>query len=114
MSTEMNPAITSTSHSGCLPALVRLIWLFFGNFAILISTFLIAKNESSPIADIVFWLLVPALIAIRFFDITKFHGLTGDNQPATLKDWRSYSFILVGVAGLLYVVAKLVAMNRLM
>ncbi len=110
MATQPNSTDSSNKPSGCLPAFIRLLWFFFGNVALLAATFFIGKNEAGVIADIIFWLIVPALIAIRYIDITKFHGLTGENEPATLKDWKSYSIKLVGIAAVMYTVGKLMAM----
>jgi len=57
----------------------------------------------------IFWLIALALILARYVDIKFLKGETADNKPATLKHWRRYSVILLSAAGLLYLLAKILA-----
>jgi len=61
-----------------------------------------------------FWLIALGLILTRYVDIRYLKGETADNKPATLKHWRRYSVILVIAAGLLYLLAKIIAPSNLL
>ena len=96
------------SSSGCLSVLVRLTWIFGGSFLIYGAIF-IAQGKGPGLADTIFLLFTLGLILVRFVDIRYLKGETMDNHPATLKHWRRYSVIMLIVAGLLYLLAKIVA-----
>ncbi len=94
--------------SGCLSIVVRLTWIF-GVSLLVFGTIFIAQGNAPGLADMIFWLIALALILARFVDIRYLKGETTDNKPATLKHWRRYSAILLIAAGLLYLLAKIVA-----
>lgn len=96
------------SSSGCLSILVRLTWIFGASLLVFGAIFIIHGNAPG-LADIIFWLVALALILARYFDIRYLKGETADNKPATLKHWRRYSVILLIAAGLLYLLAKILA-----
>jgi hypothetical protein len=94
---------------GCLAALTRMAWLFFGIFAMWFCALFIAMRKAPGISDILFGILAVAVIIIRYIDIKVFRGETADNAPATLKDWRRYTIRLILMAGILYAAAKTAA-----
>lgn len=96
------------SAGGCLSIVVRLIWIFGASLLAFGAIFIIQGNAPG-LADIVFWLMAFGLILTRYVDIRCLHGETADNKPATLKHWRRYSAILLMAAGLLYLLAKILA-----
>lgn len=98
---------SSSSEAGCL---VRLFWMIFGNLILAICAVKIthADGRSTPVADIVFWATVVALIGARRIDIYRFSGLTATGKPATPSDWKRYSIILVVVAAAAWGVSHLV------
>ncbi len=96
------------SSSGCLSIVVRLTWIFGVSLLVFGAVFIIQGNAPG-LADIVFWLIALALILARYMDIRYLKGETADNKPATLKHWRQYSVILLIAAGLLYLLAKILA-----
>jgi hypothetical protein len=99
----------SESEGGCLPMLVRMIWIFLGNAALMFCAIYIAMRKAPVLADIIFFLLAIGLVGIRFIDIRVFKGETSENVPATLKDWRRYTIRILIVAGVLYIMAKIAA-----
>jgi len=83
------------SVTGCL---LRLSWMLFGSIAIVCAAVYIGLNTATlfSLADLVFWAVVAALVAIRYWDVARFHGLTAMGEPATMAHWRRYVAMLVG------------------
>lgn len=101
------------SSSGCLSIIVRLTWIFGVSLLIFGAIFIIQGNVPG-LADAIFWLITLGLILARYVDIRYLKGETAENKPATLKHWRRYSVILLLAAGLLYLLAKILAPLNLM
>ena len=91
-----------TEPIGCLPVVVRLLWLVVGNGALLLLSILIAQERTFSALDLAFWGSVVALILVRYIDITRLGGLTKDGEPASLRDWRRYILFLLLGAGALW------------
>lgn len=104
------PAGPEPGH-GCLPALVRLTWLF-GVIGLVFCALFIAQNERGLIADLALGLLTLVLIAARYADIRFLSGETMDNKPATMKQWRRYAALMIAVAAGLFILAKIIARNN--
>ena len=85
--------------------------MLFGNVAMLFSTVSISKHKDSVLsrADLIFWIVVAFLIAIRYIDITKMDGLTASEKPATITHWRWYVVYLAIFASVLWGIAHAVA-----
>lgn len=96
------------SSSGCLSIVVRLTWIFGVSLLVFGAIFIIQRNAPG-LPDTFFWLVALGLILARYVDIRYLKGETADNKPATLKHWRRYSLILLIGAGLLYILAKILA-----
>jgi|PlaIllAssembly_1097288.scaffolds.fasta_scaffold554312_1 cytochrome c biogenesis protein CcdA len=96
------------SSGGCLSIVVRLTWIF-GASLLVFGAIFIMQGNAPGLADMIFWLIAFALILARYVDIKYLKGETADNKPATLKHWRRYSVILLIAAGLLYLLAKILA-----
>jgi len=94
--------------TGCL---VRLCWMLFGNFALLVTTIIISKRDGFSLssADLAFWLIVLFLAGIRYIDITRLEGTTVTLKPASRSHWRQYTLYLGLFAFLLWIVAHTVA-----
>ncbi|MCE5275450.1 MAG: hypothetical protein LLG43_09960 [Deltaproteobacteria bacterium] len=90
---------------GCLALLVRITWMIFGNLVLILTAFSIALRKAGMVLDIVFWTAAAGLILVRYLDITVFGGFTKDFEPATLKDWRLYSLMLLAASGVLWLLA---------
>lgn len=101
------------SSSGCLSIVVRLTWIF-GASLLVFGAIFIAQGKAAGLADMIFWLIALALIVARYVDIRFLKGETADNKPATIKHWRRYSVILLSAAGLLYLLAKILAALNLL
>ena len=107
---QSQPTETSAQDrtGGCL---IRLCWFVLGNIALLITAKVISSHRNSFLswADLIFWLIVPAVIAVRYFDITRMGGRTVDGKPATMRHWRRYSVMFSAVCLLLWALAHVLA-----
>jgi len=94
--------------SGCL---TRLSWMIFGNAALAICIVQIASHTGGFLsaADAVFWGVIPALIWLRHFDITRMGGRTASGEPATLSHWKRYAVLLLAFALAAWAAAHAVA-----
>ena len=95
--------------TGCLPVVLRIIWMGLGNLALFISAALVAEGTVPVVMDIVFFAVAISLIVVRYVDITKFKGQTSDGEPATIAHWRRYSVVLALLAVGLWVLARVAA-----
>ena len=101
MSQQPKQGAPQAEATGCLPDVVRLLWLMVGNGALFFLTILIAQRRALSALDFAFWATVVGLILIRYIDITRLNGLTKDGEPASLRHWRRYVlFLLLVSAGL--------------
>ena len=93
---------------GCL---VRVAWMFLGNFALVILAALIASHSQRPFSpsDILFWSVVVLMIALRYVDIRYLKGSTATLQPATMAHWRRYAALVLGVSLFIWALAHLTA-----
>ncbi len=95
--------------------LLRVFWMFLGNSVLALSALLIMQKgmSFSPI-DILYWLIIPLLIAARYADISWFKGDTAYGEPASMTHWRQYAvkLLLIGAGvwfaahGAGYLIAK--------
>jgi hypothetical protein len=107
-STSVSEPVGSTPFSGCL---VRLFWMGIGNVALALCAVAILRHQGGFLsaADIVYWVLVPAMIVARFVDIRRFDGRTAAGAPASDVHWRRYLvFVIVGSSAL-WAIAHVVA-----
>ena len=81
------PETDRTPVAGCLS---RLFWMFGGLIVLIFLSFSIYNQHSFSIRDLGFWLLVLALVIIRYVDIRYLHGQTAEGEPATMTNWRRY------------------------
>lgn len=95
---------TYTQPAGCL---LRMFWMAAGNLALFLMVVLIVQRRGFSILDGVYWLIVAALIAARYVDITRFDGLTASAEPATRRDLGRYALGLVVAATAVWLVAHL-------
>ena len=99
-----SPANSSPSnpseYTGCLPVLLRLFWMGVGNFLLFALALVIGQSKDVLFSryDVLFAALVLLCILARYLDIAYFQGATADGEPATLRDWRRYSVVLVLVS----------------
>ncbi len=86
---------------------MRLLWMFVGNAALGISAIQIAKSHDGFLSlwDLVFWLIAPGLVALRYVDITRFKGTTAVGTPATLDHWKRYVKMLIPAAIVIWAAA---------
>jgi hypothetical protein len=90
---------------GCL---LRICWVLIGNVALLALAAVISRQPpwSFSIADGAFFLIVVALIGIRYLDITRFEGTTANNEPATRATWVRYSVGLILLAAVIWIAVQ--------
>ena len=87
--------------------LIRVFWLIAGPVALVgVAICLFRYGDGARAAlSAGFWTLVLLMIGLRYLDITRFHGTTADDQPASLKDWKRYSVKLLIVSAALWFAA---------
>ena len=87
----------NNSSLGCL---VRLAWMVFGNLILVLCLFGISQRpwRIFDFVDAIYLVTVAALVALRYVDIRYYAGTTSTGEPATLADWRAYSWRVVGLA----------------
>ncbi|MFZ5831085.1 MAG: hypothetical protein ACOY3P_13420 [Planctomycetota bacterium] len=85
----------------------RLFWMLLGNVLLILCALAIFQSaaRSLSVADVLYWLVVAALPAARYVDITRYGGKTSDGRPATLTDFRRYAVAVVPVALLIWLAA---------
>jgi hypothetical protein len=97
------------AQTGCLGLIVRVIWMLFGNAALVLLAVHIVRAGSFSAVDALFWLVVAVMVGVRYVDITWLGGLTAEGEPASLRHWRRYSASLLAAAAGLYVLAYTLA-----
>ena len=98
---EETPQVAYDRAEGCL---LRLFWMVGGNLALFALVVSIFNHDGFSLLDGAYWLVVAALVASRYFDITRFGGLTVHGTPATPADFRRYGTRLLFVAAGLWIV----------
>lgn len=98
-----------TEPTGCMPLILRLTWMAFGNIALFLCAGLVAKRTAPVVMDIAFFAIAIGLIVVRYLDITRFKGQTAEEKPATLARWRQYSVLLAIISFVLWAFARFVA-----
>jgi hypothetical protein len=100
------PPPKQTGQPGCLSIIARLIWVAGGNFVLLIlMAFIVQQKTAFSSLDVIFWVVVAALLFIRFADIRWLHGTGSESEPATMKDWARYARLLLLIAGGVWAIA---------
>jgi len=90
---EIEP-IQNAPLSGCL---TRLFWMLIGNAILLITLVQIFQSEKFGTLDIIYWLTVIIILAVRYIDIRYLDGKTIDDQPATISHWYRYAVDLIAL-----------------
>lgn len=89
-----------------LSIVIRLCWMYFGPTTLLFLAIGSAFKNSNKIINtshIVFWIVVIAIIAIRYIDIRYFNGETKDFEPSTMLHLKKYSIGLPIYAALTWI-----------
>ena len=98
-SKDVSPKPPEAEPAGCLSIIARLIWIAGGNFVLLILLAFIVQKRTFSSLDVAFWIVVVALLFIRFADIKWLHGTGTESQPATMSDFGRYAALLLILAG---------------
>jgi hypothetical protein len=108
MVTNPQQNYSPNEKSSALARMIRLTWTTLGNFLLFIILILIiaGSQEVRSVLNFVYCAVVAGLILIRYIDIKVFSGHTADNEPATLKDWLTYSAGLILMAGFFWIIAQ--------
>ena len=90
-----------------LGAVARLYWMLLGNAGLSLLAFRIAQRgpERTWITDVAFWTVVASVVLVRYLDIVRLGGTTASGDPASLGDWRGYSWRLLLIALAVWIVA---------
>lgn len=89
--------------AGCIP---RLVWMGFGNIALVLAVLSIDEHAGWSIADLAFWLLIGLLIGARYIDIARFQGTRIHGEPATTAHFKRYLMFLLLAGAALFAVAR--------
>ena len=107
MATDRTEHAARSEYQNPAGCLARLVWMGFGNIALVMSALLVFKSSGSSIADLAFWLTVGLLTGARYVDIVRYQGLTVEGEPATTAHFRRYTLMLVLVSAVLWTAARL-------
>lgn len=90
------PEAPSPKQSGVCGCLARVFWMLLGNVALVFCAVFIARGTAGFLsaADIVFWIAVAAMLAVRYVDIARLGGSTVTGKPAELRDWPRYAGVV--------------------
>jgi hypothetical protein len=61
--------------------------------------------------DVMYWVVVGALIALRYIDVTRFKGRTLAGEPATLRNVVRYATGLLGTSAVAWTLAQSVEIS---
>ena len=68
-----------------------------------------SPKGSLGLKDVIYWIIVLSLIAIRYFDIKYLRGLTASRlSAATIADWYRYAAGLIICSGLIWGTAHII------
>ena len=96
-----------------LGAVARLYWMLLGNAVLALIAFRIAQPGPGRtwISDVAFWTVAASLVLVRYLDIVRLDGTTASGEPASLRDWRGYSWRLLLIVLAVWIVSH--ALGRL-
>lgn len=105
-----NPSNHAESNPPILGAVARLYWMLGGNAALSLLAIGIAQQgpERIWIADAVFWAVAASLSLVRYLDIALLGGATASGEPASFGDWSRYTWRLLLVTLVVWIVAQVV------
>jgi hypothetical protein len=98
-----------TQLGGCF---IRMLWMGIGNLVVVLVAIGIFQNHAGfgfTSRDVIYWIVVFGLLAIRYVDIRFFNGKTSDNQPATLAHWVRYTAEVLAISLVLWLVMHLIS-----
>jgi hypothetical protein len=107
------PPASAERKGGCLSIIIRLGWIFGGIAVLIYCAVFVAMGKYPGTADLLYWIIVAAILLLRFVDIKFLNGETLDNKPATINHWRIYALKISVASGILYALAKFVAYKKL-
>lgn len=81
--------------------------MLIGNLILVFSIAAIVqhKGEWFYVVDLVFWITVPVLAAVRYLDIRFLDGLTATGVPASMTHWRRYVVLLLAFSAVVWAIA---------
>ncbi len=88
----------------------RLFWMVGGNVVLIGSSISILQHQGEilHVADLLFWITVPAMIVARYFDIRLWDGQTAMGTPATMAHWRRYAAGVLGGSAVVWLLCHAV------
>jgi hypothetical protein len=93
--TDESQSVGGQSVGGCV---VWLGWMAVGNLVLLPLSIFIMREGRWTLSgkDLAFWLVVPAVLALRYIDLTRFGGRQVDGSPAPPGLFKVYALRFVG------------------
>jgi hypothetical protein len=87
--------------------------MLLGNAVLALIAFRIAQPGPGRtwISDVAFWTVAASLVLVRYLDIVRLDGTTASGEPASLRDWRGYSWRLLLIVLAVWIVSH--ALGRL-
>jgi hypothetical protein len=108
MTTDQKPAEGGDYERPIVAELCRFAWIALGPATLFFSAAAIWQMPpwTHSFRDYVLGIALVITVLSRFLDIRFFHGLTTENQPATMSDFYRYALKLVVIASVMWGVAQ--------
>lgn len=94
--------------------LTRIYWMLLGHPVVVAAAYYIASGKTAILTNTIFFLLVVSIIAARYIDIKFYRGQTAEGEPATMKHWKKFTFIVLGYSTALWILVYFVARFKLL
>jgi hypothetical protein len=101
-------------QDNCLWLLAIFFWSIIGHAILIFQVMQIVKRGAIfTRLDIVYWITVLAMIAVRYCDIRYFRGITLMGQPAAMRNWKKYVMYLIIISAAAWILSHLLSfLNR--
>ena len=95
--------------------LCRLIWIFIGPLSLGVIVYQTVSQKDGWLAprDIVFAASLALMIGARWFEVRSGAGETATGEPATIEHFKRYVMILLPLAAVLWIAAKVLGTHVL-
>lgn len=88
----------------------RIFWSLIGNIILVFLAVKISQKQTLfSILDLLYWVMVPLLVIVRYCDIKYLKGITAMGLPATMEHWRKYVKYLVFISTGLWLLTHIIS-----
>jgi hypothetical protein len=113
MSKSKNKSISNSDNApiqGQDRLFARIFWSLIGNIILVfLAVKIFQKQTLLSIFDLLYWVLVPLLVMVRYCDIKYLKGITVEGLPATMTQWRKYVKYLVFISTGLWLLTHIIS-----